>query len=142
MDFEALLRLPGYRFVDLQYGDTTAVRRRVEDELNVRVEHFDDVDNMNDIEGLAALISVCDVVLTVSNTTAHLAGALGAPVIVMVPLGRGHIWYWFPDRPASPWYPRLQVRHQGQGQSWPDLIAELTPEIRATVDKGISAVDA
>ena len=136
MDFEALLRLPGYRFVDLQYGDTTAERQRVERELNVRVEHLDDIDNMNDIEGLAALISVCDAVLTVSNTTAHLAGALGAQVIVMVPLGRGHLWYWFPDRPASPWYPRLQVRLQAEGQSWSDLIAGLTPEIRATVDKG------
>ena len=131
MDFEALLRLPGYRFVDLQYGDTAAERQDAERDLGVRVERFDDIDNFNDLEGLAALISACDAVLTTSNTTAHLAGAVGVPTWVMVPFGRGHLWYWFVDRPTSPWYPNLQVRYQLQGQPWPSLIASLEAEISA-----------
>ena len=96
-------------------------------------ERLDDIDNMNDIDGLAALIAACDAVLTVSSTTAHLAGAVGAPTWVMVPLGRGHLWYWFQDRPVSPWYPNLQVRRQEPGQTWSSLIAELAPEIAAAV---------
>jgi hypothetical protein len=67
--------------------------------------------------------------LTVSNTTAHLAGALGTPTWVMVPFGRGVFWYWFWDRPASPWYARVQVRRQESGQSWADLIAAVAAEI-------------
>ena len=84
-DFEAVLRLPNCRFVDLQYGDTLIDRERAERALGVRVEHLDDIDNTRDIDGLAALISACDLVVTVSNTTAHLAGALGRPTFVMVP---------------------------------------------------------
>ena len=73
-DFKALLRLPGYRFVDLQYGDTIAEREEVERAFGVRVERLDDIDNTNDLDGLAPLMSACNAGLTVSSTTAHLAG--------------------------------------------------------------------
>jgi tetratricopeptide (TPR) repeat protein len=130
-DFEPLLRLPGYRFIDLQYGDTAAERGELESALGLRVERLADIDNLHDIDGLAALVGACDAVLTVSNTTAHLAGAVGTPTWVMVPFGRGHLWYWFLNRPRSPWYPRVQVRRQGPGQSWVALIAQLAPEVAA-----------
>src|SRR4029079_424938 len=59
-DFAALLRSPGCRFVDLQYGDTGAERAAVERELGVRVERLADIDNTNDLDGLAALMCACD----------------------------------------------------------------------------------
>lgn len=121
-DFAALFQLPGCRFVDLQYGDTGAERVELERVHGVRVERLDDIDNTNDLDGLAALICACDAVVTVSNTTAHLAGALGRPTWVMVPSGQARIWYWFRDRNDSPWYPRVQVRRQLRGQPWSDLI--------------------
>lgn len=129
-DFAALLRSPGYRFVDLQYGDTRAERDQVEREFGVRVEHLADIDNTNDLDGLAALISACDAVVTVSNTTAHLAGALGRPTFVMVPHGHARIWYWFRDRDWSPWYPRVRVRRQQRGQRWLDLVAAVAADLR------------
>jgi tetratricopeptide (TPR) repeat protein len=130
-DFDALLRLSGYRFVDLQYGDTLAEREEVERTSGLRVERLDDIDNTNDLDGLAALMSACDAVLTVSSTTAHLAGAVGVRTFVMVPFGRGHLWYWFADRPASPWYPSVQVRRREKDQSWSDMIAGLVPDVVA-----------
>jgi hypothetical protein len=51
----------------------------------------------------------------------------------MAPFGLGHIWYWFLDRPVSPWYPRAQVRRQQQQQTWADMIAACVPEIAAAV---------
>ncbi|MBX9829568.1 MAG: tetratricopeptide repeat protein [Xanthobacteraceae bacterium] len=130
-DFDALLRLPGYRFVDLQYGDTLSEREEVERAFGVRVERLDDIDNTNDLDGLAALMAACDAVLTVSSSTAHLAGAVGVRTFVMVPFGRGHLWYWFADRAASPWYPNVQVRRRGKDQSWSEMIAELVPDVVA-----------
>jgi ADP-heptose:LPS heptosyltransferase len=128
-DFAALLRLPGCRYVDLQYGDTRAERDAVEQQLGVRVERLPDIDNTNDIDGLAALMGACDAVVTVSNTTAHLAGALGRPTWVMVPHGHARIWYWFKDRALSPWYPRVHVRRQQPAQPWMDVVASLTEEV-------------
>jgi hypothetical protein len=59
-----------------------------------------DVDNINDVDGLAALITACDAVVTV-NTTSHLAGALGVRTWVMAP-NQTRIWYWFRDIADSP----------------------------------------
>jgi tetratricopeptide (TPR) repeat protein len=128
-DFAALMQLPHCRFVDLQYGDTRAERAAIRRELGVCVEHLDDIDTTNDIDGLAALIAACDAVVTVSNTTAHLAGALGKPTCVLVPFGHARIWYWLKGRPDSPWYPHLRLWRQARAQPWADLIAMVTPEL-------------
>ena len=88
---------------------------------------------MNDIDGLAALMTACDAVVTVSNTTAHLAGALGRPTWVMVPHGHARIWYWFRDRRESPWYLHAHIRRQTRGQPWADLVAGVADEVAATL---------
>jgi tetratricopeptide (TPR) repeat protein len=129
LDFESVLRIPGCRFVDLQYGNTQAERTVVFDELGVNVERLDDIDNLNDIDGLAALISACDLVVTVSNTTAHLAGALGKRTWVFLPFGRGLFWYWFRNREDSPWYPAVCLKRRMKDQSWPELVSLSAPEI-------------
>ena len=131
-DFSGLLRAPGYRFVDLQYGDTRAERDAIERDLGVRVERLADIDNTNDLDGLAALMGACDAVVTVSNTNAHLAGALGRPTFVMVPSGQARIWYWFRDKAESPWYPRVQVRRQRRGQPWAELVAAVAMDVSRT----------
>jgi hypothetical protein len=128
-DFNPLFGLPECGFIDLQYGDTRQERLSVKHALGVSVTRLEEVDNSNDIDGLAALITACDAVVTVSNTTAHLAGALGKPTWVLVPFGNARIWYWFRDRPESPWYPHVHVRRQAKGQSWDDLISSVYPEI-------------
>ena len=129
-DFEALLRLPNCRFIDLQYGDTSEERAAVERELGVRVENLPDIDNKEDIDGLAALISACDRVVTVSNTTAHLAGALGRDTTVLLPAGHGRPWYWFKDRADSPWYPTVRLTRQAAGQPWAEVAAQVAEALR------------
>jgi ADP-heptose:LPS heptosyltransferase len=94
---------------------------------------LEEIDHTNDIDGLASLVCACDAVVTVSNTTAHLAGALGKPTWVLVPLGHSRIWYWFEDQTESPFYPRVHVWHQANAQSWADLIAQATKQISASL---------
>ena len=95
------------------------------------VERLPDVDNTNDIDALASLITACDIVVTVSNTTAHLAGALGKETYVLVPSGRGRMWCWFRDRDDSPFYPRVRLKRQKPKQPWSELVAEIAAEIAA-----------
>ncbi|HZS63926.1 MAG TPA: tetratricopeptide repeat protein [Xanthobacteraceae bacterium] len=127
--FGPLLRMPHCRYVDLQYGDTAAEREDLQRRTGIHVERLDDIDNTQDIDGLAALIAACDLVVTVSNTTAHLAGALGKATVVFVPFGTARIWYWFHEGDDSPWYPRVRVKRQRQGQTWDELIASAATEI-------------
>jgi tetratricopeptide (TPR) repeat protein len=130
-DFERLMRLPNARFVDLQYGDTGDERANFGRESGIELARAEEIDNTNDIDGLAALIMACDAVVTVSNTTAHIAGALGQPVWLLVPSGQGRLWYWFKDRKDSPWYPGMRIFRQTRGEPWADLVSSIEDDIAA-----------
>ena len=77
-----------------------------------------------DIDGLAALIAACDVVVTVSNVTAHLAGALGKPTFALVSFGQHQLWYWFTGK-NCPWYPQVRLFRRRVDQPWADLMPEV-----------------
>jgi tetratricopeptide (TPR) repeat protein len=124
-DMESLLRLPGVKFVDLQYGDTQKERDALRQRTGIEVQRLPDVDTFNDMDGLAALIRACDLVVTTSNTTAHLAGAVGASTLLMLPFASGRHWYWHEERKDSPWYPSMQLFRQGEVGDWGDIIEQV-----------------
>jgi tetratricopeptide (TPR) repeat protein len=130
-DLSALGAIPGIRWVDLQYGDTRGDRMRFMDRFGFHIDHLDDIDNFNDMDGLAALTGACDLVVTVSNTTAHLAGALGVPTMVMLPHGIGRLWYWHHDQASSPWYPSCRLIRQSTAGDWAPVIAGISAHITA-----------
>jgi len=105
-------------FVNLQYGDTTAEREALQTHQGITVQNVDELDNFNDLDGLAALIEACDVVVTTSNTTAHLAGALGKDTLLLLPFARGKLWYWVEHGGHNPWYPSIQLFAQEQPGQW------------------------
>jgi len=90
----------------------------------VKIEHIPDLDLREDIDGVAALTAACDLVVTVSNTAAHIAGALGVPVWILVPAGIGKFWYWGHEGISTPWYPSgILLRQKNQHDWTPDLTA-------------------
>jgi tetratricopeptide (TPR) repeat protein len=128
-DFEPILRLPGIRFVNLQYGDTRDERVEVRKSFGAEVIDVHEVDNFHDIDGLAALISACDAVVTVSNTTAHIAGAIGTPTHVLLPYAHGTLWYWHVGLDRSPWYPSIRMFRQPAVGDWEGVIRQAAQEL-------------
>jgi Tfp pilus assembly protein PilF len=126
-----ILRTPGVRFVDLQYGDTTEERARVEKEFGVKIEHLEGLDLREDIDGVAALTAACDLVITVSNTAAHIAGALGVPVWILVPAGIGKFWYWGHEGPSTPWYPCATLIRQKSQWDWTPELSDVAARLAA-----------
>ncbi len=133
LDWAELLRDPQACYVDLQYGDTTAERGMLAAQTGLRLEHLPELDLFNDIEGLAAVCAACDLVITVSNVTTHIAGALGRPVWQLTAKAKGRIWYWFSDRHDSPWYPSLRLFTQQTPGSWVEVMADVARELAAFV---------
>jgi len=131
-DLAALIALPGVKCVDLQYGDTADERRALRETAGLELVHIDDVDNYYDIDALASLIDACDIVVSVSNTTVHLAGALGKPTLVMLPHALGRIWYWHEHGDSSPWYPACRLFRQAAGGDWAAVIADVVAAVAAT----------
>jgi tetratricopeptide (TPR) repeat protein len=123
-----LLGLPDIDFIDLQYGDTLAEREQFQKTTAIPIRKINAIDNFYDIDGLAALISACDIVITVSNSTAHLAAALGKPVLVMLP-NHTPLWYWHLDSKASPWYPTTTLYRQHQLGDWREVVQQIADTI-------------
>lgn len=116
-DFAPLLTNPNVSVVNLQYGDVDAQIRDVKQQLNAYIYQADELDIFNDIDGLLALIDTCSFVLTTDNVTAHLAGAIGKAATVLVPHGKGRIWYWH-GQPHSVWYPSVRIVDQDHPEDW------------------------
>jgi len=128
-DLSALIALPGVKCIDLQYGDTANERSALQKNTGLEIAHIDDIDNFNDIDALASLIDACDIVVSVSNTTVHLAGALGKPTLVMLPYALGRIWYWHENRDRSPWYPVCRLFRQAAPGDWKPVISAMVSAV-------------
>ncbi|MGE4062468.1 MAG: tetratricopeptide repeat protein [Rhodospirillaceae bacterium] len=126
-----ILKEKNIRFVDLQYGDTAAERAELERRTGIGIAHPKDVDLTDDLDGVAALIAACDLVISVSNTTVHLAGAVGAPVWGLMPPPTVQPWYWFTNREDSPWYESARLFRPKTGETWSDVIKRAATELRA-----------
>ncbi len=75
----------------------------------------------------AAVIAQLDLVISVDTAVAHLAGAMGKPVWLLLP--RVPDFRWLLDRDTSPWYPTARLFRKGQTDMWDDVIASVAAEL-------------
>lgn len=132
-DWAPILQTPGVKFVDLQYGDTAGERKKFESKYGVKIAHIDDLDLKDDLDGMAALTAACDLVVTVSNSTAHVAGALGIPVWILIAAGVGKFWYWGYNVEKVPWYPTATLIRQDDNQDWGPTLKVVTDRLAAFI---------
>eukprot|EP00913_Durusdinium_trenchii_P022848 g21452.t1 len=106
----------GVDFVNLQYGQSPADLRRIGNELGVEIHHWRESDPLADVDGFAAQIAALDLVISVDNSTVHLAGALGTPVWTLLPCSAD--WRWIQGRDDSLWYPSMTLIRQTKTRDW------------------------
>jgi tetratricopeptide (TPR) repeat protein len=128
-----VLQIPGVQFVDLQYGNTQDERMVIKASTGIDITHLDSIDNQNNIDGLAALIEACDIVITVSNSTAHLAAALGKPTVILL-AHHTPLWYWHLDSMTSPWYPSVTLLRQPEPGQWSSVVDTAARMIRGVAE--------
>lgn len=121
-DFASLAYWANARFVCLQYGATDAEHGTFRAILGERYIHDPAIDAMTDLDGLASQIAGLDEIVTVSNVTAHLAGALGRPVQVLAPEGKSLFFYLMRDGQSTPWYPTMRILRRPAGTPWSSVL--------------------
>ena len=89
---------------------------------------FDPTAEFGDFADTAALISALDLVVTVCTSVAHLAGALGKPVWVMLPFFAN--FGWLLRREDSPWYPSMRLFRQQKLGDWDNVIARINQALK------------
>jgi ADP-heptose:LPS heptosyltransferase len=114
-------------YVNLQYGEVNEEIAQVEKDLGVTVINLDSVNKYDDIDGLAAIIQACDLVISIDNTTVHLAGALGKDTRVLLPYVSE--WRWMLGRKDSPWYQSLRLYRQPAVFDWVGAFANLKEDL-------------
>ncbi|MER8435197.1 hypothetical protein NKH36_05260 [Mesorhizobium sp. M1312] len=109
-------------FVSLQYGQIKPALRRLRNGNDARLIYDDSVDQMFDMDRFAAQVAALDAVVTISNTAAHLSGALGVPTVFLIDDKFQTAWPVIGDR--TPWYPKgLVIRKEGR--AWPVVLDDV-----------------
>ena len=108
-DLYKIFNLTNCDIFNLQYGD-------VEDEIysfnktaKNKLLNIKGLDLYNDFEGIASLLKSLDVFVTISNSTAHLAGALGVKTILIKPENFAVFHYWNQKTDNTPWYHSVRL---------------------------------
>lgn len=105
-DMLPILSIEGVKFVNLQYGHVKQDLADFEAKHGIKILQSS-VDNWKDLDGLAALCAACNVIVSISSSTVHMAGALGVPVLLM---DANKLWYWGnKEGDRSLWYPSVRI---------------------------------
>lgn len=118
-----LAEIPGVQLYGLQKGPPLAELKALgTDSLIIDASPW-----LDDFADTAALIRELDLVVMTDSAVAHLAGALGRPVWVM--LMHQPDWRWLKDRADSPWYPTARLFRQRVPRDWAPVFAEVAGEL-------------
>lgn len=85
-------------------------------------------DELRDFSDTAAIVEQMDLIVTVDTSLAHLAGALGKPVWIL--LSWAPEWRWLLDRTDSPWYPSARLFRQPRYRDWVSVVTDVVKAVR------------
>lgn len=122
--FSPLAQISGNRFYSLQKG--TAADQAALPLAGMKV--VDLSAELGNFADTAAAISQLDLVITVDTSVAHLAGALGRPVWLL--LHYRSEWRWLLDIEYSPWYPSMRLFRQDAGRDWAPVMQRVASELK------------
>jgi hypothetical protein len=126
---ETLARLcdAGWRFVGLQKDVREADRAA----LRAQPAIMNLGEELADFNDTAALLACLDLVVCVDTAVAHLAGALGTPVWILLPFAPD--WRWLLEREDSPWYPTARLFRQPAPGDWDSVLGRVATELKEDV---------
>ena len=86
-------------------------------------------DHLEDFTDTAALIECMDLVISVDTSVAHLAGALGKPIWILLPFVPDYRWML--EREDCPWYPTAKLLRQDETRDWRKVIDRVASSLRS-----------
>ena len=129
IDCKELFDFQNTTFINLQYGNIESDLIDAKNNFNQKIITLKEIDLMNDFEKISALLCNLDLFITVSNSTAHLAGALNVPTILIKPKTFAIFHYWNQPDHLTPWYPSIKLLEQ------PENIVDLINELKNLITK-------
>ena len=103
-DFNKIFDSELHNFINLQYGDVQEEVDNYNKKYKKNIITLENLDLFNDLDELAAVLKNLDLFITVSNSTAHLAGSLGVRTLLIRPENHAIFHYWNQPGKSTPWY--------------------------------------
>jgi len=125
--FRPLSKIPGVQLYGLQKGAGAKQVRQ----MSAAIDVINLGEKFKDFSDTAGVIENLDLVVTVDTSVAHLAGAMGKPVWVLIPLVPD--WRWMLERDDSPWYPSMRLFRQHIRGEWGDVFHRIAYELHLLV---------
>ena len=123
MDIAKLFCNLKVKLLSLQYGEVANEINLVKRKQNIEIFDCTEIDKFRDIDGLAALISACDLVVSIDNFTVHLASSLGVDTKMLTPFIADPRWGLNGDK--SYWYESLSLYRQYEKGDWSQPLTNL-----------------
>jgi tetratricopeptide (TPR) repeat protein len=122
-----ILSCPNINFINLQYGECDTELTALSEQHNITVYDWDDADPLHNLDSQAAQIAALDLVISVDNSTVHMAGAVGTPTWVM--LSSTANWRWLENSNTTFWYPSLKLFRQNHTHNKAEVINEISQQL-------------
>jgi tetratricopeptide (TPR) repeat protein len=132
--FSPLAEAGKITFYSLQKGSAAAEAKNPHHDLQL-IDYTEEMYNFADTAGLIANL---DLVISVDTSVAHLAGALGKNVWILLPFDSD--WRWLLDREDSPWYPTMKLYRQPAPGDWESVISRVKEDLRKLNDTVCTSV--
>ncbi len=126
-----LFRLPHLQWFSLQVGERAVELGDVAPELLPAGGIVDLAPMLTDFAETAGVVSRLDLLICADTGVAHLAGALGKPVWVMLP--RSPDWRWLATGSRSPWYPTMRLFRQDSACNWAAVVAAVADALAGLI---------
>jgi tetratricopeptide (TPR) repeat protein len=141
IDWLPILQTKGFGFISLQAGPAQQELHDVFNGLGMSAIRDPSIDPQSNLRGFAAQVAAVDLVISIDEVPAHLAGALGVPTLCLLPQVAD--WRWFGvERTDSPWYPTMQLYRQGADGSWSTIMQQVAADVQALAEQSEKEGDA
>jgi len=108
-DLRNIFNTPNCNFINIQYGDVSNEISEFTSKNKIPIITIHNIDLFDDLVGVASLLKNLDLFISVSNSTAHLAGGLGVKTLLIKPINHATYHYWNQPLSKTPWYNSIEL---------------------------------
>jgi len=131
-DWTSILSGKNCFFMSLQYGDVKAEINTFTNQTEIPIYQDKEIDSFQSLDDFAAQVAALDLVISIDNTTVHMAGALGEKVWTLLPYIPD--WRWMLEREDTPWYPSMRLFRQSETGDWSRVFAQVRSALEQYIE--------
>ena len=128
-EMQPILSHADCQFISLQYGNVENELSVLKENLGIDIFFDPEIDALQNMDTFSAQIAALDLVISIDNSTAHVAGSIGVPTWVL--LNSHATWRWLSENDTSLWYRSAHVYRQKTLGVWDDVIEQVSKDLKS-----------